>query len=267
MANDRLQAGALIAPPDDNARYFFELALVNDPTNTTAREGLSVIASKLALAARTATDTGDLDEAQRLLRSASALEPANSEVVSAEKRLASVRSQAAPPKEAPIAEPAAAEPGRAAAAAPANTTPEPAAEAPVDEGTAAVVEATDNAATAAEAPLAKGTEIDEPENVSETPTASSAAPVMVSSLKRLKYVAPKYPRSAQRRNLSGWVDVLFTVTADGTVRDVEVQDSEPGDTFANSAIRAVEKWEFEPVVESGSVVEKRAGVRMMFALE
>ena len=31
--------------------------------------------------------------------------------------------------------------------------------------------------------------------------------------------------------------------------------------------RAVEKWEFEPVIENGTAVEKRAGVRMMFALE
>ena len=33
------------------------------------------------------------------------------------------------------------------------------------------------------------------------------------------------------------------------------------------AIKAVEKWEFEPVVENGAVIAKRAGVRMMFALE
>jgi hypothetical protein len=43
--------------------------------------------------------------------------------------------------------------------------------------------------------------------------------------------------------------------------------SEPGDTFVLSATRAVEKWLFEPVVENGQIVEKRAGVRMMFALE
>lgn len=50
-------------------------------------------------------------------------------------------------------------------------------------------------------------------------------------------------------------------------KDVEVKDSEPGETFDQAAISAVEKWEFEPVVEDGSIVEKRAGVRLMFALE
>ncbi|MDJ0916459.1 MAG: TonB family protein [Woeseiaceae bacterium] len=96
---------------------------------------------------------------------------------------------------------------------------------------------------------------------------AAARPVPVSSLTRVKYVAPKYPRGAERRGISGWVDIIFTVSLDGSVRDVEVRDSDPGDTFVASAITAVERWEFEPVRENGSAVEKRAGVRLMFALE
>jgi protein TonB len=93
------------------------------------------------------------------------------------------------------------------------------------------------------------------------------APVAASTLTRTKYVAPRYPRSAERRNISGWVDVVFTVTTSGSVIDIEVVGSEPGDMFVESATRAVEKWEFEPVTEDGQAVEKRAGVRMMFAIE
>jgi protein TonB len=92
-------------------------------------------------------------------------------------------------------------------------------------------------------------------------------PAAVSSLNRIRYVAPKYPRAAQRRNQSGWVDVVFVVTTDGSVRSINVRDSEPGDTFVNAATRAVAKWEFEPVVENGLLIEKFVGVRMMFALE
>jgi protein TonB len=106
----------------------------------------------------------------------------------------------------------------------------------------------------------------------ETPEPAEAVvverrPVAVSSLNRIRYVAPKYPRSAQRRNISGWVDVIFTVATDGSVKDVDVRNSEPGTTFVNAAVNAVEKWEFEPVFENGGVVERMAGVRMMFALE
>jgi TonB family protein len=92
-------------------------------------------------------------------------------------------------------------------------------------------------------------------------------PVAISSLKRTRYVAPKYPRGAQRRNVSGWVDVVFVVTTDGSVRDVTIPNSEPGETFVHAATKAVEGWEFEPAVVNGSAVEKRAAVRLMFALE
>jgi len=67
--------------------------------------------------------------------------------------------------------------------------------------------------------------------------------------------------------VSGWVDVVFTVTTDGTVANIDIRNSEPGDTFVKSATKAVEKWEFEPVVEDGVPIEKLVGVRMMFALE
>ena len=92
-------------------------------------------------------------------------------------------------------------------------------------------------------------------------------PVPISSLTRTKYVAPRYPRSAERRNLSGWVDIVFTVARDGTTKDVEVRGSDSGTTFDNAATKAVERWEFAPVFDNGIVVETRAGVRMMFAIE
>ena len=106
-----------------------------------------------------------------------------------------------------------------------------------------------------------------PAEAAESVPVNQQAPVAASTLKRTKYVAPRYPRSAERRNISGWVDVVFTVRTDGSVTDIDIIGSEPGNTFVDSATRAVEKWEFEPVVEDGQVVEKRAGVRMMFAIE
>jgi len=66
---------------------------------------------------------------------------------------------------------------------------------------------------------------------------------------------------------SGWVDVMFTVAVDGTVKEVIVRGSTPEDLFVNSAVRAVERWEFEPYTHNGEIVEIQAGVRMMFALE
>ena len=112
-----------------------------------------------------------------------------------------------------------------------------------------------------DAPAQEAASIETPD-----PIAAPPRPVAVSSLTRVRYVAPRYPRSAERRGISGWVDVVFTVSIDGTVTDVGVLNSEPGDVFVNAATKAVEKWEFEAVIENGRLVEKQAAVRMMFAL-
>jgi len=91
--------------------------------------------------------------------------------------------------------------------------------------------------------------------------------VAVSQLTRTNYVPPEYPRGAQRRNVSGSVEVTFTVTTDGKVRSPSVLRSEPGETFDEAAIDAVTQWRFEPVIENGVAVEKRTAVRMAFNLE
>ena len=91
--------------------------------------------------------------------------------------------------------------------------------------------------------------------------------VPMSRLTRTNYVGPDFPRAARRRNISGSVDVTFTVTTDGKVRALTVLKSEPGDTFDQAALEAVEQWRFEPVIENGAAVEKRTAVRLAFALQ
>jgi len=322
QANARLQEGLLIAPSNDNARYYFELALSNDPGNTAAQQGLAVIAGKLVLQARAQIDAQNFDEADALLADARHLDPSSSELatstaalqtarerleqeraaaeqkaadelaakqaaaekraadelaaqqLAAEKRAADERAAAEQraaderaAKEREIAEQqaaaAAAEPVSEEAAAETAAEPEPELQA---------IEATES--TDADTLNDDSTIADADDATNDVLTTQPAdqvstamAPVPVSSLQRTKYVAPKYPRGAQRRRVTGWVDVVFTVDTDGSVTDISVRVSEPGDTFAASATRAVEAWKFEPVVENGVAVQKRAAVRMMFALE
>ena len=269
LANARLEEGALLSPANDNARYYFDLALGNDPENAVARQGLSVIASKLALAARSDIDAGRFGSAEATLANAARIDPASAEVASAATALQNARDRA----EAAVAaerraaeERARLERERAEQAAAERARAEQAAA----EQAARAAESEDESPAAEEQaePVAEAAEI-APEPVQSTAPvrAQDTAPVSVSSLKRVKYVAPKYPRSAERRSLSGWVDVVFTVARDGSVKDIVVRESEPGDLFVNAAIKAVERWEFEPVLESGVAVEKRAAVRMMFAIQ
>ncbi|MCH7853437.1 MAG: TonB family protein [Proteobacteria bacterium] len=97
--------------------------------------------------------------------------------------------------------------------------------------------------------------------------AAKPSPVTISAVKRIHYVAPKYPRAAQRRDISGWVDLAFTVTTAGDVTRVEITATEPETIFNASATRAVEQWLFEPATEDGQAVEKRVVMRLSFNLE
>ena len=283
QAAARLEDGSLIEPANDNARYFYELVLSSDPGNTAAQQGLTVIASRLALQARAEIDAGRFDEADVLLAEARRLDPESSELEAASRAVADARQRiiddrrrrAAAREAAERAEAerlaalqAAEEKRRAeAAAAVARLTPQASESSaqPGDAGAAPLAAPVE--VPAGTSPVADYVPTEGPGAIAGADAVLSSSPIAVSSLTRTRYVAPKYPRSAERRSLSGWVDVIFTVTTDGTTKDIEIRDSEPGDTFVNAATRAVERWEFEPVVENGQLVEKRAGVRMMFAIE
>jgi TonB family C-terminal domain len=89
--------------------------------------------------------------------------------------------------------------------------------------------------------------------------------VSASTLKRTKTVSPTYPSEALRRGIEGWVELVFTVTPNGTVEDVEVRNASPANVFDDAAIRAVRQWRFEPVVRNGKPVPQRAMVRLRFA--
>ena len=356
QGNARLEDGNLIAPSNDNARYFFELALRNDPGNTAASQGLVVVASKLVLQAREQIDQGNFDNAEALLSGARRLDPSSGDLAASTAALSGARDrrqqeiraaadtatadraaaeraarertaaelaaveraaveqaaveqaaveqaaadQAAAEQaaveqaavEQAAVEQAAAEDQAAAEQAisvqqasqelpvqqPAEpvaqgvteqASAEPVVEEPaanvVDAGVAIAVAGTDVAVETAAEPVQANVETQQ--QTAPAPSVVNSSPVAVSSLRRTRYVAPKYPRAAQRRGLSGWVDVLFTVDIDGTVTDIVIRESNPGDTFVNSATKAVEDWEFEPVIENGVAIQERAAVRMMFAIE
>jgi TonB family protein len=342
QAVDRLDRGNLIFPANDNARYYYELVLSGDPENAAAQQGLTIIASKLVLLARTEIDGNRFTSAVDLLGQARTLDPNSDELsaatqalLDAEQRVAdtaarreeelqtaarreeadriaaeqlaenerlAAENRAAAEKLAAdnraaaekLAEQQRAEDERRALATAAAATAAAAAVVTNIPDTSAVTESiagsagsaaiqdtgavnTNGSSTTgvpAEQVAVQGPDIENQSAVAETagpqqPPANdqNAAPVAVSTLTRTKYVAPKYPRAAERRSLSGWVDVVFTVNTDGTTKNIEIRDSEPGETFVNAATKAVERWEFMPVFDNGIVIEKRAGIRMMFAIE
>jgi protein TonB len=79
-------------------------------------------------------------------------------------------------------------------------------------------------------------------------------------------VDPDYPPRALRGGIEGWVDVRFSVTATGAVRDVVVVDSSPKNVFDEAALKAVARWRYNPKVEGGVPVE-RIGMRTLIRFE
>lgn len=89
----------------------------------------------------------------------------------------------------------------------------------------------------------------------------------LTELVKVKSAQVRYPRRAQERNITGWVDVYFTVTPTGETADVLVNKSEPNTVFDKAAIDAVRKWAFQPVEYRGQVISKRAATRLVFRIE
>jgi len=94
----------------------------------------------------------------------------------------------------------------------------------------------------------------------------AAKPIPASALKITTYVAPVFPQRASERNLTGWVDVEFTVGTDGKTRNVVVTDASHDSMFRREAMDAVAKWQFEPRVFMGRPIEQTSFTRIRFVL-
>lgn len=80
-------------------------------------------------------------------------------------------------------------------------------------------------------------------------------------------VAPVYPNRALSRGLEGYVDLMFTVTEAGTVRDPVVTYS-TSSLFERAARNAVLKFKYKPRVVDGKPVEvPGVETRIRFQLE
>ena len=80
-------------------------------------------------------------------------------------------------------------------------------------------------------------------------------------------VAPVYPARALSRGLEGYVDLSFTVTTAGTVRDPVVIFS-TSSLFERAALRAVLKFKYKPRVVDGVPVDvPNVKTRITFKIE
>jgi protein TonB len=75
----------------------------------------------------------------------------------------------------------------------------------------------------------------------------AASPALVSRpLRPNVRVEPQYPRRALARRIEGYVVVGFTINRDGSTSQLEVLEANPPLVFDRAALKAIERWRFDP---------------------
>jgi protein TonB len=105
--------------------------------------------------------------------------------------------------------------------------------------------------------------------VATTPAAPVPAPLATadSAPRLLSSPAPRYPRDAQRRGLSGTVLLRIHVGADGEPQSVDLVQGSGARELDRAAVEAVRRWRFAPATRGGQPVEGSVQVPITFNLK
>ncbi|PKH90540.1 MULTISPECIES: energy transducer TonB [unclassified Pseudoalteromonas] len=81
-------------------------------------------------------------------------------------------------------------------------------------------------------------------------------------------ISPKYPTTAARDGIEGWVQLSFSISPTGEVIDPVVINAEPKRTFDREAIRAIKRWKYRPkVIEGVAQLQTGQTVQLDFKLD
>ncbi len=99
------------------------------------------------------------------------------------------------------------------------------------------------------------------------PAIAAALAMPSDELDRVFSTDPVYPSAALRDHVEGWVELSFTITEAGTVRDIDVVDSSPPGVFESAATEALESWHFKPRLANGQPAARRSTVTLRFDID
>jgi TonB family protein len=242
LFSQRMSQGRVLEPAGDSARYYLEQLAQLEPASSATLSARGAFETRLTDEARAAVHAQDYPAARRWLGAAHDNGASPAAISAVEAELAAAQGTTAK-----AAEPIAAVAATAVATAPVTATP-----------TSAPAGAT-AAAVTSQAPPAAG-------------PAASAAPaaggfVGASELVRTRYTQPKFPPLASEHSIEGWVDLQFLVRKDGSLGDVTVVGAEPVGVFEESAVDAVRRWRYQPIMRDGQPSEQHARIRVRFAVK
>jgi len=78
---------------------------------------------------------------------------------------------------------------------------------------------------------------------------------------------PRYPNNPRKRGEEGWVEVNFMVNPEGKPYEVTILDSMGHEDFRKEALKAVERWEFQPATYQGNPIDAGMAMTLTFELE
>jgi TonB family protein len=293
LAAQSMRDGRLLAPDRASARFYVQEALRLDPNNSAAQEARKSLASRLLTEVRSAIDRRDFSLAASLIEGAAGLAAA-ADLESAQGLLAAARKQADVDARVQLLKNAndrmledrliepdndnakyfllnlrRLDPGNAGLTA-----------AMQDLGSRLVAKA--RRALALEQYDAARSWLDEAAQIgfasadansaqrdldaAVAKRASLATMVPASQLTLLKSVQPTYPNRAAVSRTEGWVELGFTVSETGQVKDVVVHATSVPGVFEEAAVRAVSQWRYQPVLRDAKPVPVRTELRIRFAL-
>jgi TonB family protein len=295
LANARLRNGALIEPSGDNARFYIEAARQILPEDPGLLETSRALQRQLLDRAANAAAAGNAADTERWLANADGAGAARGDMTAIRRSLQDTLISARASRMAELTRSFNAALAGNRLLQPANDSAKShlLALLDTDAGSGAATSARHSLGTAmlGEARTALGRNdlagagnwINEAHNIgfitaevaalekqvadARAAQAERASVVGANSLQRLEYVAPKFPAATRNRGMSGWVELEFTVRADGSTGNIVVTNSSPRRTFDNAASLAVAQWRYKPVMRDGRAIEQRAAVRIRFADE
>ncbi|HUQ11557.1 MAG TPA: TonB family protein [Steroidobacteraceae bacterium] len=293
LANARLRSGALIEPSGDNARFYLDAARQLQPDDPALVEPARALQRQLLDRAASAAAAGNAADTERWLANADGAGAPRQEMTTIRRSLQDTLISARAERVTSLTRSFNAALSGKKLLQPANDSAKThfLALISTDATSAAVSTARQGLGAAylseAREALARGDVADADNWLNEAHTigfgppelgelekqlsdARTSVPVRAevvgaNTLQRLEYVAPRYPVLSRMSRGAGWVEVEFTVRADGSTGDVVVTNSSPRRTFDNAALVAVAQWRYKPVMRDGKAVEQRAAVRIRFA--
>jgi TonB family protein len=290
-----LGRGALIAPEEDNARFYIESARALAPGDAAVQQSMQELITRLEDEARQALAAGNAEQAELWIAAAaglgadpvqvSALRSEAQQLRSATRSEDLTRLSAAFNER--LAHGALLDPATDSAHFYLTQLMQQAADDPATQRArsaygARVLDEARNAlraqdlpgtrrwlteARAASADAAGIAALDAALAAAQDEAQHAASYVDASSLTRIRYVAPQFPDIARARGIDGWVDLQFVVGTDGAVGDVAVVGAQPAGIFEQAALDAVRHWRYQPALHDGRTVSQHARVRLRFTVQ